>query len=139
MTTPIVLTVEAIVNAPIDKVWTYWTQAEHIIKWNYAVDDWHCPTAENDLSVGGKLTATMAAKDGSFSFEFWGTYDVIETEKELQMTLGDGRKWKVYFSKVDDATKVVENFEAETTNPVEMQQQGWQMILNNFKTYTETN
>jgi uncharacterized protein YndB with AHSA1/START domain len=139
MTAPIVLTVEAIVNAPINKVWTYWTEAAHITKWNFAVDDWHCPTAENNLTVGGKLTATMAAKDGSFSFEFWGTYNAIETEKELQLTLGDGRKWKVYFSTEGNATKVVETFEAETENPAEMQQQGWQMILNNFKKYTETN
>lgn len=139
MTTPIVLTVEAIVNAPLDKVWAYWTQAEHITKWNYAADDWHCPTAETSLTVGGKFSATMAAKDGSFSFDFWGTYDAIETEKELHITLGDGRKWSVYFSVEGDATKVVENFEAETVNPTEMQQQGWQMILNNFKKYTETN
>jgi uncharacterized protein YndB with AHSA1/START domain len=139
MTPPIVLTIEAIVNAPIDKVWTYWTEAAHITKWNYAVDDWHCPTAENDLTVGGKLTATMAAKDGSFSFEFWGTYNAIEPEKELQITLGDGRKWSVYFSAEGNATKVKETFEAEIENPADTQQQGWQMILNNFKKYTETN
>jgi len=139
MTTPIVLTVEAIVNAPLSKVWAYWTQSEHIIKWNYASDDWHCPAAETNLTVRGKFSATMAAKDGSFSFDFWGTYDAIEPEKELHITLGDGRKWNVYFSVEGDATKVIENFEAETVNPTDMQQQGWQMILNNFKKYTESN
>jgi uncharacterized protein YndB with AHSA1/START domain len=139
MTTPIVLTVEAIVNAPIDKVWNYWTSPKHITNWNYASDDWHCPTAETSLIVGGKYSATMAAKDGSFSFDFLGIYDAIEPEKELHITLGDGRKWSIYFSVEGSATKVVESFEAETTNPTEMQQQGWQMILNNFKKYTEAN
>lgn len=139
MTTPIVLTVEAIVNAPIDKVWTYWTSPEHLTKWNHASDDWHCPAAEINLTVGGKFSATMAAKDGSASFDFWGIYDAIETEKELHITTGDGRKWSVFFSAEGDATKVVESFEAETINPVELQQEGWQMILNNFKKYTETN
>ncbi len=133
------VTVEAIINAPVAKVWAYWTQPEHITKWNFALDDWHCPTSENDLTVGGKFSARMAAKDGSFSFDFWGIYDTIITEKELHITMGDGRKWSVYFSQEGDTTKVVENFEAETENPVEMQQQGWQMILNNFKKYTETN
>jgi uncharacterized protein YndB with AHSA1/START domain len=139
MTTPIVLTVEAIVNAPIDKVWTYWTSPEHLTKWNHASDDWHCPAAEINLTVGGKFSATMAAKDGSASFDFWGIYDAIVTEKELHITIGDGRKWSVFFSVEGDVTKVVESFEAETMNPVELQQQGWQMILNNFKKYTETN
>ena len=133
------VTVEAIINAPVAKVWAYWTQPEHITKWNFALDDWHCPTSENDLTVGGKFSATMAAKDGSFSFDFWGIYDVIVIQKELHITMGDGRKWSVYFSEEGDATKLVENFEAETENPVEMQQQGWQMILNNFKKYAETN
>ncbi len=133
------ITVDATINAPIEKVWAYWTQPEHITKWNFALDDWHCPTSENDLTVGGKLSATMAAKDDSFSFDFWGIYDAIITEKELQITMGDGRKWSVYFSEEGSSTKVVEIFEAETENPVEMQQQGWQMILNNFKKYTEAN
>jgi len=132
-----VLTVEATVYAPAEKVWTYWTTPQHIMQWNNASDDWHTPRAENDLWVGGNFSYTMAAKDGSFSFDFWGIYDEVKENSIIKYTLGDGRKVEVYFSADGGSTKVVESFEAESQNPLEMQQAGWQAILNNFKKYTE--
>jgi len=132
-----VLTVEATVLAPAEKVWNYWTQPQHIMQWNNASDDWHTPAAENDLWVGGKFSYTMAAKDGSFSFDFWGIYDEVKENKLIKYTIGDGRKVEVHFSADGGSTKVVESFDAESQNPLEMQQGGWQAILNNFKKYTE--
>ncbi len=137
--TKIVITVEAAINAPIEKVWYYWTSPEHVIKWNQASDDWHCPNAENDLSISGKFSYTMAAKEGSFSFDFWGIYDDILENELLMSTLGDGRKLKVTFASIGDVTQVVENFEAEDENPIELQQTGWQTILENFKIHVERN
>ncbi|WP_448702816.1 SRPBCC family protein [Mucilaginibacter sp. AW1-3] len=132
------ITVEATVNAPIGRVWEYWNEPEHIKNWAFASDDWHCPASENDLRKGGRYSSTMAAKDGSFSFDFWGIYDDIEVEEYIASTLGDGRKVTVKFTSEDGkSTRIVQTFEAEETNPIEMQQGGWQAILNNFKKYTE--
>lgn len=133
------ITVEAMVNAPIEKVWNYWTTPQHITQWNNASDDWHCPKAENDLTRGGKFSATMAAKDGSFSFDFWGIYDDVIENELIMYTMGDGRKATVTFASIGDVTKVTEIFEAEDQNSIELQQSGWQAILNNFKKHTETN
>jgi predicted 3-demethylubiquinone-9 3-methyltransferase (glyoxalase superfamily)/uncharacterized protein YndB with AHSA1/START domain len=132
-----VITVKATVNAPVEKVWQLWTEPQHIMKWNHASDDWHTPKSENDLRVGGKFSATMAAKDGSFSFDFWGIYDVVKPLHKIEYTMGDGRKAWITFSKLKDKTKVVEKFEAEGENSLELQQGGWQAILNNFKRYAE--
>lgn len=132
-----VITIRAAVNAPIEKVWKCWTTPEHIMQWNQASPDWHCPASNVDLKIGGKFSATMAAKDGSFSFDFWGTYDDILEKELIMVTIGDGRKWKTTFASNGDVTEVVESFEAEDQNPVEMQQAGWQAILDNFKKYTE--
>jgi len=134
-----IVTVQNTVNAPVEKVWEYWTKPEHITKWNFASDDWHSPRAENDLRAGGKFVSRMEAKDGSFGFDFGGTYDEVEPNKYIEYTIGDGRKVKVNFTAKGDTTEVVESFEAENTNPVEMQKGGWQAILDNFKKYTETN
>jgi predicted 3-demethylubiquinone-9 3-methyltransferase (glyoxalase superfamily)/uncharacterized protein YndB with AHSA1/START domain len=138
MSEKIVITVEATINAPVEKVWASWTEPQHITQWNHASDDWHCPKASNDLRVGGTLLATMAAKDGSFSFDFEGVYDAIEPLQHLAYTLGDERKVKVVFSQAGDQTRIVEEFEAETIHSVDMQQAGWQAILDNFKKHTET-
>jgi uncharacterized protein YndB with AHSA1/START domain len=132
-----VITVKATINAPVEKVWALWTEPKHIMQWNNANDDWHTPKSENDLRVGGKFSATMAAKDGSFSFDFWGIYDVVKPLHKIDYTMGDGRKTWITFSKVKDKTKIIEKFEAENENSVELQQAGWQAILNNFKKYTE--
>ena len=133
------ITVETTIQAPVEKVWKYWTQPEHIINWSFASDDWHTPAAENDLREGGKFSSTMAAKDGSMSFDFGGVYTKVDEHKVIEYTLDDGRTVAITFSAEGDATKIVETFEAETQNAVEFQQAGWQAILNNFKKYTERN
>jgi uncharacterized protein YndB with AHSA1/START domain len=132
------ITIESIVNAPIDKVWKLWTEPEHIKKWNNDSPDWHTPYAENYLKAGGKFSSRMEAKDGSFGFDFEGVYDEVKTNELISYTLGDGRKVKITFSVQDNKIKVVETFEAEDTNPIEMQRGGWQAILDNFKSYTES-
>lgn len=133
------ITVETIVNAPIEKVWKFWTAPEHITKWNTATDEWHSPRAENDLRPGGKFVYRMEAKDGSFGFDFEGVYDQVKPQELIEYTLGDNRKVIIHFTTSGDATKVVETFEAEGTNAIEMQRSGWQAIIDNFKKYTEGN
>ncbi len=133
------ITIQTTVNAPVEKVWKYWNQPEHITKWAFASDDWHAPKAENDLRVDGTFSTTMAAKDGSFSFDFGGVYTKVENHKIIEYTIGDGRKVKVEFVPEGNQTKVVETFELESQNPEEMQRGGWQAILDNFKKYTEAN
>lgn len=132
-----VIKIEAIINKPIDQVWEMWTQPEHITKWCFASDDWHAPSSTSDFKIGGKLNTRMEAKDGSFGFDFWGTYNDIKLNEKLGVTLGDDRKWDTHFSVIDGGVKIIEEFEAESENPIEMQQAGWQMILNNFKKYAE--
>jgi len=133
------ITVKSSVNAPISKVWEYWNAPKHITKWNSASPDWHTPKSENDLRVGGRFTARMEAKDGSFGFDFGGTYDEVIPHEKICYTMDDGRKTDISFITDGTETKVIEIFEAEDTNPIEMQQGGWQAILDNFKKYTETN
>jgi uncharacterized protein YndB with AHSA1/START domain len=135
---PIRVTVQAVIQAPVEKVWKYWTGPEHITQWNQASDDWHAPRAENDLRVGGKFVTRMEAKDGSAGFDFGGTYDVVKLYEEIAYTLGDGRKVNINFIAQKDETKVVETFDAEETHPVEFQKAGWQAIMNNFKKYAES-
>lgn len=132
------ITVETTINASIEKAWDCFTQPEHITKWNFASDDWHSPKATNDLRVGGKFEYTMAAKDGSMSFDFWGIYDVINLNERIAYTLGDGRKAELIFTSKGGSTKIVETFEAETENTIELQKSGWQAILDNFKKHTES-
>ena len=133
------ITVTTVVNVPVEKVWKCWTEPQHIMQWNHASDDWHCPKAENNLKKGGNFSYTMAAKDGSFSFDFVGVYDNVIQNELIENTLGDGRKMKVAFTAIDKKTKVVEIFEAESENSVELQKGGWQAILDNFKKHTESN
>ena len=132
-----VLTVQVTVDAPVEKAWESFTNPDHIVKWNQASPDWHSPWSKNDLRVGGAFSTRMEAKDGSFGFEFGGIYDAVEINKYIEYTLGDGRKVTVTFSDEGSATKVVETFEAESTNPIEMQQGGWQAIMDSYKNYTE--
>lgn len=137
ITTKTAITVEAVINAPIEKVWTSWTEPKHITKWNQASDDWHSPYAENDLRTGGKFKTTMAAKDGSMSFDFEGVYTNVQQHKLIEYAMSDGRKVSVVFSQNGNPTKVVETFDPENENPIEMQREGWQAILDSFKKYTE--
>jgi uncharacterized protein YndB with AHSA1/START domain len=132
------ITVTAIIQAPVKKVWKYWTDPKHIIHWNNASDDWHTPKAENDLQAGGKFLSRMEAKDGSSGFDFTGKYDIVELYQSIEYTLDDGRKVQVLFVEKENETIVTENFEAEATNSIELQKTGWQAILDNFKKYVET-
>jgi uncharacterized protein YndB with AHSA1/START domain len=131
------ITVETTVQAPVEKVWEYWTEPTHIKQWNSASEDWHTPIAENDLRVGGNFLSRMEAKDGSFGFDFGGTYDEVKLHEVIAYSLGDGRKVAITFKGQDQVTQVVETFDAETENSAELQQQGWQAILDNFKKYAE--
>jgi uncharacterized protein YndB with AHSA1/START domain len=133
------ITVEATIKAPVEKVWKFWSEPQHITKWCSPSDDWHAPYAENDLQVDGKFKTTMAAKDGSFSFDFEGVYTKVQEYKAIEYTLTDGRKVQITFSGNGAETKVTETFDPENMNPLEMQRGGWQAILDNFKKYTETN
>ena len=134
----VLITIEAIVNAPVQKVWDTWNKPEHIIQWCAASDDWHTPRAENDLRVGGSFSSRMEAKDGSFGFDFGGVYDTVKPNELIEYTLGDGRKVKILFNGNGNTTKITETFEAESTNSIDMQKGGWQAILDNFKKYTES-
>ena len=131
------ITIETTIDAPVEKVWEYWTKPEHITKWNNASDDWHTTRSENDLRAGGKFLARMEAKDGSVGFDFGGEYDAITPNEYIEYTIGDGRKVKTFFNSDGNKTKITETFEAEDTNSIEMQKGGWQAILDNFKKYTE--
>lgn len=133
-----IITVETTVNAPVATTWESWNEPKHITKWCFASDDWHAPYSENDLRVNGKIKTTMAAKDGSFSFDFEGTYTRVDIYNLIEYTIADGREVKIKFIEEGNKTKVIESFEAEGTNSVEMQRAGWQAILDNFKKYTES-
>jgi len=131
------ITVETTVHTPIEKAWSYWTEPEHITKWNNASDDWHTPVAENDLRTGGKFLSRMEAKDGSFGFDFTGIYDEVRLNEFISYSLEDGRSVEITFIKQGNGTKIVEAFDPETENPIELQRGGWQAIMDNFKKYVE--
>ncbi|MEC4005063.1 SRPBCC family protein [Flavobacterium sp. SUN052] len=133
------ITVEITIQANIEKVWNFWTTPEHIMQWNNASADWHTPKAINDLQNGGRFVFTMAAKDGSFSFDFEGTYSEIIPLKSIEYYIADNRKVSIDFITIGDVVEIVETFEAENENSIELQKQGWQAILNNFKNYVEAN
>lgn len=131
------ITVTAAINAPVAKVWQLWTEPAHITQWNSASPDWHTPRAENDLREGGAFSSRMEAKDGSMGFDFGGIYSKVELAKEIAYAMSDGRKVQVLFEAKGDQTIVTEHFDPETENPAELQQAGWQSILDNFKAYVE--
>ncbi|MBS1734890.1 MAG: SRPBCC family protein [Bacteroidetes bacterium] len=136
-TTAIVITVKTTVQAPVAKVWEYWNKPEHITKWCSATEEWHTPTATNDLRTGGSFSSRMEAKDGSMGFDFGGVYDEVREHEYIAYTMGDGRKVQVKFTGNSNSTDIEESFDAESMNPAEMQRAGWQAILDNFKKYTE--
>lgn len=131
------ITIRAKINAPVEKVWEYYTKPEHIVKWNSASPDWHTPRAENDLRVGGKFNFRMEARDQSQGFDFNGVYDDVVEHKKIEYTMEGGRKARVTFVGEGGETSVVVTFEAENENPLELQRSGWQSILDNFKAYIE--
>jgi uncharacterized protein YndB with AHSA1/START domain len=132
------ITIKTIVSANKQKVWDYYTQPEHITKWNFADPSWHCPTATNDLKVGGRYLARMEAKDGSFGFDFDAVYKEINQGESFTYEFGR-RLATVEFKETNGQTEVTVTFDPETENSIDLQRQGWQAILDNFKKYTETN
>lgn len=134
-----IIHIEVEVAATKEKTWDFYTNPKHIVKWNFAVEEWQCPTAENNLTVGGTYKARMEAKDGSFGFDFEATYSKINLGNNFTYVIADGREVKVNFSSKGNSTFVTIDFEAETLNPVDLQKAGWSAILNNFKKYTESN
>lgn len=133
------ITIEATIAAVPDKVWDYWTDPGHITNWNFASDDWHCPSASNDVKPGGRLAFRMEARDGSFGFDLEATYTEVQEPSRMAYTLEDGRKVVTTFEDVNGSTKVTTVFEPEKDNPPEMQRGGWQAILDNFRKYVEEN
>jgi len=133
------ITVQTEIAAPIETVWKFWTSVEDIVNWNNASDDWHTPRAENDLQEGGIFNFRMESKDGTMGFDFEGVYEKVIVNEYIGYVTGDCRRVSVAFTHSDKRTKVVETFETESTNPIELQRQGWQSILDNFKKYTEAN
>ena len=131
------ITITSTINAPIHKVWGCWTNVEDIKNWNFASPEWHCPDAKNNLIENGEFHYIMAAKDNSMSFDFWGTYQEIIFQKEINIILGDGRKLTIFFEENENGILLTEVFEPENENPVDLQKMGWQMILDNFKKYVE--
>jgi uncharacterized protein YndB with AHSA1/START domain len=133
--------IQALVNAPVEKVWQYYTDPAHIMQWNNASPDWHTPRAENDLRVGGRFLSRMEAKDGSAGFDFTGTYTEVVPNEKIAYTMDgeDKRKVVTTFAPVENDTHVTVMFDPENENPLELQRGGWQSILNSFKKHVEEN
>ncbi len=131
------ITVETRIAASVQDVWRAYTSPAQITQWNFASDEWCCPHAEVDLRPGGKQTSRMEARDGSMRFDFAGTYEEVDPLKLITLVLDDGRKSRTTFDKTADGTRVKTTFDAEPQNPIEMQRDGWQAILDNFKAHIE--
>jgi len=131
------ITVEVNVNAPMEDTWASFIKEDSIIHWNHASDDWCCPWAKNIFNVDGEFSYRMEAKDGSFGFDFAGKYLEIEEKKKILYELEDSRRVEVKFIQNGNNTKIIETYDAEEENSLELQKNGWQAILDNFKKYAE--
>lgn len=138
MTSSASIKIEATANAPVTKVWEAWNTPGDIMQWNMADPSWHCPSSENDLREGGRFCHRMEARDGSFGFDFEGTYDHVNPNREIAYTLSDGRKVSTLFTEQEGTTRIETTFEAETQNDPEFQRQGWQAILDQFVKYVSS-
>lgn len=130
------ITIQTKIPVPLDAAWNYYTDPQHITQWNFASEEWHCPSATNDLRVGGVYQARMEAKDGSMGFDFKAIYDSVQIPVALSYTLEDGRKIKTTFEEIDNQTVVITVFDPEKSNPIEVQRHGWQAILDNYAQYS---
>jgi len=137
METPSKITVSIVTSIPLEKAWDLWTLPEHIVNWNFASEDWCAPNATNDLKIGGTFSYRMEAKDGSFGFDLKGTYIAIKPMELIEYNLEDNRKVSINFESKNNETHIIQTFEAENQNPIELQQNGWQAIMNNYKIYAE--
>lgn len=132
------ITIEVLVQKPIEMAWRFFNDPAFVTQWNHASDDWHSPRTENDLRPGGHFNYRMEAKDGSFGFDFAGTYTQVVEPNLVVYTIGDGRQVTITFTREGEATRVVETFEAETENSLDLQRQGWQAILDHYKRFAES-
>ncbi|MBK8804727.1 MAG: SRPBCC family protein [Fibrobacteres bacterium] len=133
-----VITIETLVQSSLQRTWEAWTTPADIVRWNFASPDWCCPSANVDLRVGGTYGARMEAKDGSFGFDFEATITKLEAPTLLESSMGDGRTVQVIFAQTPQGVLVRESFDAEDENSAEMQRQGWQAILDNFRLHVES-
>lgn len=133
------ITINADISAPIEKVWQYWTEPQHIMKLAFADDTWEAPRAENDLRTGGKFFTRMQAKDGSAGFDFSGVYTEVKEYEVIAYEMDDGRQVRAEFSSTPDGVHIEQTFQLEGQHSEEQQRSGWQAILNNFKSYVESN
>lgn len=118
------IAISTTIAAPLEQVWEIYTAPEHITNWNFASPDWHCPSATNDLRTGGRFTSRMEAKDGSFGFDFGGTYDEVIPRKKIAYTMEDGRQVVTGFESVESGTKITTVFDAEQQNSEDLQREG---------------
>lgn len=130
--------VESLIEKNKELVWECWTNPKHIVKWYFATDDWHTPSANHNFIEGGSFSFRMESKDGSMGFDYAGTYTTINEYEQIEYVLEDGRKVKISFVGIDQHVLVSEQFEVERTNSIDMQEKGWQNILTNFKRYVES-
>jgi uncharacterized protein YndB with AHSA1/START domain len=126
------ITITARIKAPVEAAYAAFTTPADIIRWNFASEDWSCPAASVDLRVGGGYKARMEAKDGSFGFDFEGVYAEVQPCRAIRLVLADGREARTTFEQVGKEVEVTTTFDAEDQNPVEMQRDGWQAILDSF-------
>ncbi|MCB0501777.1 MAG: SRPBCC family protein [Bacteroidetes bacterium] len=132
------ITVTTTIKANLEKVWAYWTQPEHIIQWNFAAEEWCCPRATNELQSGGSFNWRMESKDGKMGFDFVGTYDKIIENELITYKMPDGRQVDITFESTGEEVIVKEIFDPEQINPIDLQRNGWQAILENFKKHVES-
>ncbi len=130
--------IDVLVEGTLEHAWNCFTQPEHIVNWNAASEDWCCPSAHSDLKAGGSFSYRMEARDGSMGFDFSGKFNEVDFQRHILILLDDNRSLEVWFEAVDGGIRVTEEFEAENMNPVELQQQGWQAILNSYKNYCQS-
>jgi uncharacterized protein YndB with AHSA1/START domain len=132
------ITVETVVKAPINAVWTAWSNPDDIVQWNSPAETWHTTRSAVDLREGGKFSARMEAKDGSGGFDFEGVYTRVVPNEIIDFRMSDGREVNIEFVQQADGVFVRETFDAESENPAEMQRAGWQAILDNFGRHVGT-
>ena len=131
------ITVETLAHADLETVWSAYNTPEDITRWNTASDDWHSPRSRVDLREGGSFSTRMEARDGSMGFDFEGTYTRVLPQQRIEYRMADGREVSVDFEEVADGVRVRTVFDAESENSAEMQQQGWQAILDSFGRYAQ--
>jgi uncharacterized protein YndB with AHSA1/START domain len=137
MNNTLYLKTETSIHKSMEQVWDCYTMPQHLVYWNFANDEWHSPRADNSFTIGGTFNIRMESKDGSMGFDFSGTYTNIILHNTIEYTMDDNRTAKINFIQEENAVKVTVQFEPETENTHELQQMGWQMILDNFKKYVE--